>query len=64
MAAFCGLAIVLPLVRMNLFCCLFGRIIWKGDEVILRYLTLKTPNENCSRRHFNCLVLSFEENKA
>ena len=27
-------------------------------------LTLKTPNKNCSRRHFNFLLLSFEENKA
>ena len=27
-------------------------------------LTLKAPNKNCSRRHFNCLRLSFEENKA
>ena len=23
-------------------------------------LTLKTPNKNCSRRHFNFLLLSFE----
>ena len=22
------------------------------------------PNKNCSRQHFNCLLLSFEENKA
>ena len=28
------------------------------------YLTLKAPNKNCSRRHFNFLLLSFEENKA
>ena len=27
-------------------------------------LTLKTPNKNCSRQHFNFLLLSFEENKA
>ena len=27
-------------------------------------LTLKAPNKNCSRRHFNFLILSFEENKA
>ena len=27
-------------------------------------LTLKAPNKNCSRRHFNVLLLSFEENKA
>ena len=27
-------------------------------------LTLKAPNKNCSRRHFNFLLLSFEENKA
>ena len=26
------------------------------------YLTLKAPNKNCSRRHFNFLLLSFEEN--
>ena len=27
-------------------------------------LTLKAPNKNCSRRHFNFLFLSFKENKA
>ena len=27
-------------------------------------LTLKAPSKNCSRRHFNFLLLSFEENKA
>ena len=27
-------------------------------------LTLKAPNKNCSRLHFNFLLLSFEENKA
>ena len=27
------------------------------------YLTLKVPNKNCSRRHFNFLLLSFEENR-
>ena len=25
-------------------------------------LTLKRPNKNCSRRHFNFLLLSFKEN--
>ena len=29
-----------------------------------KHLTLKTPNKNYRRRHFNFLVLSFEENKA
>ena len=29
-----------------------------------RELTLKAPNKNCSRRHYNFLLLSFEENKA
>ena len=28
------------------------------------YLTLKAPSKNCSRRHFNFLLLSFKENKA
>ena len=27
-------------------------------------ITLKAPNKNCSKRHFNVLLLSFEENKA
>ena len=27
-------------------------------------LTLKAPNKNCSRRQYNFLLLSFEENKA
>ena len=30
----------------------------------LTSLTLKAPNKNCNRRHFNFLFLSFEENKA
>ena len=37
------------------------------DLVSLPYflsLTLKVPNKNCSRQHFNFLLLSFEENKA
>ena len=24
---------------------------------------IEAPNKNCSRRHFNCFFLSFEENK-
>ena len=28
------------------------------------FLTLKSPNRNCSRRHFNFLLLSFGDNKA
>ena len=38
-----------------------------GDQSALSFflgLTLKAPNKNCSRRHFNFLLLSFEENKA
>ena len=31
---------------------------------IVNSLTLKALNKNCSRRHFNFLLLSFEENKA
>ena len=27
-------------------------------------LALKVPNKNCSRRHFNFLLISFEDNKA
>ena len=30
----------------------------------IQILTLKAPNKNCSRRHFNFFLLSFEENKA
>ena len=30
----------------------------------LMLLNLKAPNKNCSRRHFNFLLLSFEENNA
>ena len=33
-------------------------------QVIDVSLTLKAPNKNCSRRHFNFLLLSLEENKA
>ena len=35
---------------------------WVG--LLQQYLTLKAPNKNCSRPHFNFLLLSFEENKA
>ena len=28
------------------------------------FFTLKVPNKNCSRRHFNFLLISFKENKA
>ena len=31
---------------------------------VSKQLTLKAPNKNCSRRHFNFLLLSSEENKA
>ena len=34
------------------------------EYVDCKMLTLKAPNKNCSRRHFNFLLLSFEENKA
>ena len=35
-----------------------------GKNPVVSVLTLKGPNKNCSRRHFNFLLLSFEENKA
>ena len=37
-----------------------------GELEVFRFesLTLKAPNKNCSRRHFNFFTLSFEENKA
>ena len=38
--------------HVNIVVCFFGA------------LTLKAPNKSCSRRHFNFLLLSFEENKA
>ena len=39
-----------------------NNLIDEGNKA--RYvLTLKAPNKNCSRRHFNFLLLSFEENK-
>ena len=31
---------------------------------MVQVLTLKALNKNCSRRHFNFLLLPFEENKA
>ena len=37
--------------------------LWKSFWTDLRVLTLKSPNKNCSRRHFIRLLLSFEENK-
>ena len=35
-----------------------------GELKIVDSLTLKVPNKNCSRRHFDFLLLSFQENKA
>ena len=32
-----------------------------GSPANASELTLKAPNENCSRRHFNVLLLSFKE---
>ena len=53
---------------------IFYQIIYKVEETPLinsgfivqavLALTLKAPNKNCSRRHFDFLILSFEENKA
>ena len=36
----------------------------KKCSLIDQELTLKAKNKNCSRRYFNFLLLSFEENKA
>ena len=42
-----------------------GRSVSTGEEpVSLNIFTLKVPNKNCSRRHYNFLILSLEENKA
>ena len=41
----------------------FGLKCIGGDDCVCQ-LTLKAPNKNCSRRHFKCLLSSFEENKA
>ena len=35
-----------------------------AKSISVHSLTLKAPNKNCSRRHFNFLLLSFKENKA
>ena len=31
---------------------------------LLQNLTFKVPNKNCSRQHFNFILLSFKENEA
>ena len=36
----------------------------KAAKALPTILTLKAPKKNCSRQHFNFLLLSFEENKA
>ena len=36
----------------------------RHSVTVLRVLTLKAPNKNCSRQHFNFSLLSFNENKA
>ena len=43
--------------------CFWDTSLWELDTICI-LLTLKAPNKNCSRRHFNFLLLSFEENKA
>ena len=35
------------------------RICFLAEQVFTYILTLKVPNKNCSRRHFNFLLLSF-----
>ena len=47
----------------------YGQILCnaQGQQPSYHYtyvLPLKAPNKTCSRRHFNFLILSFEENKA
>ena len=37
---------------------------WSSTDFWTCELTLKAPNKNCSRRHFNFLLLSFKENEA
>ena len=46
-------------------CCLQMQLFsFSGAFWAKSLLTLKVPNKNFSRRHFNFLLLSFEENKA
>ena len=40
--------------------CLLVLFVWVGMGSV-GYLTLNVPNKNCSRRHFNFLLLSFHE---
>ena len=57
----------LPVLTAN-FCVSFwvtaGCVLIQNKVVWRSWLTLKEPNKNCCRRHFNFLLLSFEENKA
>ena len=45
----------------DLLCAFLGNETFRKLGLLL---TLKALNKNCSRRHFNFLLLSFEENKA
>ena len=49
------------LTRMS---CSFISGNYTSGWIKLTTLTLKVPNKNCSRQHFNFLLLSFKENKA
>ena len=40
------------------------KMVFQGENDQIAPLNLKAPNKNCSRRHFNFLLLSLEENKA
>ena len=56
----CGTMFKYSATRCYPFLRIFKHLVW-----ILAYiLKLKAPNKICSRRHFNVLLLSFEENKA
>ena len=63
------LVIVLPLFTCYLYCrgrtlTYVGRTGGLTHYISRWQFTLKASNKNCSRRHFNFLLLSFEENKA
>ena len=49
-------------VKGNIFC--IAHVPCSMHHRVNPLLTLKAPNKNCSRRHFNFLLLSFEENNA
>ena len=53
-----------PIPMLKLFALSSNYLPMITFDYVVQIITLKAPNKNCGIRHFNFLLLSFEENKA